>query len=114
MDWHDVFVKRKTELDWLITKWNLAKEGEPQFVVLLGEPGFGKTRIALEFYRWLTCNEDPPSAEHSEGYWPDAFVQDHESLDVNPRFNEGEPRRGKIPWLWSEHYPHLFRSFTFC
>ena len=27
-------------------------------------------------------------------------MQDHESLDVNPRFNEGEPRRGKIPWLW--------------
>ena len=60
MDWRDLFVGRKTELDWLITKWNLAKEGEPQFVVLLGEPGLGKTRIALEFYRWLTCNEDPP------------------------------------------------------
>jgi class 3 adenylate cyclase len=42
------FVGREAELGLLMDRWNLAKGGERQVVLLSGEPGFGKSRILRE------------------------------------------------------------------
>lgn len=101
-EWKRQFVGRDAELDWLREAWNKAKQGDPQLVVLLGESGLGKTRLVQEFYRWLSCREDPLHGGTSvEGYWPDAFNTDAVSLDVNPKFAvDDNASRPPIPWLW--------------
>src|SRR5262249_40777604 len=42
------FVGREHELDLLIERWNLARRGEGQVVLLSGEPGIGKSRTLSE------------------------------------------------------------------
>lgn len=45
------FVGRELELDQLNQAWNAAREGRAHLVLLSGEPGIGKSRLALEFGR---------------------------------------------------------------
>jgi DNA-binding SARP family transcriptional activator/tetratricopeptide (TPR) repeat protein len=45
------FVGRDLELDQLNQAWNAAREGRAHLVLLSGEPGIGKSRLALEFGR---------------------------------------------------------------
>ncbi|TWT39334.1 ATP-binding protein [Blastopirellula retiformator] len=79
-------------------KYDLAAADAPQFVVLLGPTGFGKTRLAQELYRWLATERDPATPDCPHGYWPDSFVSDREKDSVNPRFDE--IAKPKIPFLW--------------
>jgi len=51
------FVGRRGELGLLRQQWGLAKRGERQLVLILGEPGVGKSRLAAELAR----------AVHAEG-----------------------------------------------
>ena len=63
------FCERNNELKTLIDRWRLASRVEdpiPQIVLIKGGQGFGKTRLALEFYRWLR------EAKDKSGYWADA------------------------------------------
>jgi len=101
-EWRRHFVGRGEELAFLRDAWDDAKGGSPRLVVLLGESGLGKTRLAQEFYRAISSDpeEDPPAQGHPEGYWPDAFVTDQASLDVNPTFERTDAPRPPIPWLW--------------
>ena len=46
------FVGRSTEYQNLVQTFHLTKEGKPQVVVLSGESGMGKTRLADEFLKW--------------------------------------------------------------
>lgn len=48
---HGPFVGREAELEHLRAGWGRALEGERQVAFLSGEPGIGKTRLALEFAR---------------------------------------------------------------
>jgi tetratricopeptide (TPR) repeat protein len=98
--WRDIFVGRRKELDWLKDRWYQVLKGQPQLVVLLAESGLGKTRIAQEFYRWLSREHDPAEPGRPQGYWPDGFSNETESLDVNPSFDSASERNGDIPWLW--------------
>jgi DNA-binding CsgD family transcriptional regulator/tetratricopeptide (TPR) repeat protein len=41
-------VGRAEQLDVLRRSWGLARAGEPQFVLVIGEPGIGKTRLVSE------------------------------------------------------------------
>lgn len=101
MDWRRHFLHRDDEMSHLQAAWTRALSGDPQLVVLLGEIGLGKTRLALEFYRWLSRERDPASSAHPEGYWPDAFAETDASLDVNPCFDGTDTSaRPRIPWLW--------------
>ncbi len=93
------FCGREPELRTLIERWQLAgnvADPSPQLVVIKAERGVGKTRLALEFGRWLSRNVD--AAGH-EGYWPDAFEIVGRNLDVN-----SDPRQCRfdkpIPYLW--------------
>lgn len=78
--------------------YRLAADGKPQFQVLLGPTGIGKTRLAQELYRWLTMHCDPATDEFPQGYWPDSFVEEALKDDVNPRFDDR--LRPEIPFLW--------------
>ena len=63
------FVGRRGELALLRQHWELAKDGERQLVVVLGEPGVGKSRLAAELARAMhaegaaillgRCTEEP-------------------------------------------------------
>jgi tetratricopeptide (TPR) repeat protein len=86
--WQHMFVGRELDMAFLQERWEEARHGRPQVVVLLGESGLGKTRLVQEFYRWLSTNADPG------GYWPDAFT------DVNPQFHADHRPTASIPWLW--------------
>ncbi|ESS71263.1 hypothetical protein MGMO_112c00010 [Methyloglobulus morosus KoM1] len=93
------FTGRRSELDQIIERWYLAANimnPNPQIVILKGERGVGKTRLAFEFYRWLSENIDQ---QDSTGYWPDALAIYENTLDINP-----QPRscnfHSNIPYLW--------------
>lgn len=93
------FCGRGEELETLIARWRLASDlAEPrtQLVTIKAERGVGKTRLALEFYRWLSANADLPG---DGGYWPDTTAVSGSNLDVNPVLascNFSAP----IPFLW--------------
>src|SRR5215469_8769474 len=48
------FVGREEELGVLARRWERAKEGEGQLVLIVGEPGLGKSRLLAEFRSQLT------------------------------------------------------------
>ncbi|WP_139250906.1 hypothetical protein [Palleronia salina] len=83
----------------IVDRWHRASKveaPEPQLVVLKAERGVGKTRLALEFYGWLSETLDGVGRE---GYWPDGVEILGRSIDVNPdpdvcRYDV------PIPYLW--------------
>lgn len=95
--WIPGFCGRADELGWLRAQWRQVKAGDrgggPRVAVLLGNPGRGKTRIAQEFYRFLSTHEDP------HHYWPDLL--DLSRLRLNPpRGGLGGRTLSRLPWLW--------------
>src|SRR5207253_10242190 len=48
------FVGREREFAALVAAYQAARAGQVQVVVLAGEAGSGKTRLAEEFLRWAT------------------------------------------------------------
>lgn len=93
------FCDRDQEISQIVDRWNeVCKISDPktQVVVIKAERGIGKTRLASEFYRWLSENVDGAG---EAGYWPDTVVMRSRSIGVNP-----DPRRCKfelpIPFLW--------------
>jgi DNA-binding SARP family transcriptional activator len=47
------FVGRSAEFATLVRTYEMARHGQPQTVMLEGEAGIGKTRVADEFLRWV-------------------------------------------------------------
>ena len=57
------FVGREDEMHLLLSRWERVREGGGQFVLVMGEPGIGKTRLMEEFrgrikaapHLWIEC-----------------------------------------------------------
>jgi hypothetical protein len=47
------FVGREEEMAMLMRRWEQARQGDGQFVLIVGEPGLGKSRLIEEFHGWL-------------------------------------------------------------
>src|SRR5690606_41690616 len=61
------FTGRDAELERLLAHWESVRAGDgPRVVVLLAEPGLGKTRLAQELYARLVAREQGGAP----GYWP--------------------------------------------
>jgi hypothetical protein len=93
------FCGRDSQLEELITRWRLASDVEnpsPQIVVIKAERGLGKTRLALEFYRWLSTQVDDLD---QKCYWPDVLGIVDKNLEVNPDSNNCN-FDVPIPYLW--------------
>lgn len=91
------FVGRSQELKSLLGVWaDVCQPGNgPRMVTVLGEPGYGKTRLIREFYRRI-------AAEHrhqSNDYWPDSLPQSGDRMDINPQLHDAG-KEGEMPWLW--------------
>ena len=89
------FSGREEELGRLLSHWERVKAGEgPRVVVLLAEPGLGKTRLAQELYARLVAAE-----QGGPGYWPTTLGVEGDNLKVNPRVEECDPG-ADAPFLW--------------
>lgn len=104
-DWRDRFCGRETELASLRAAYAAAASGDgPRMVVILGDRGMGKTRLALEFYADLTRRHDP------EGYWPASSIFRGRNLLVAPDVERDPAVREhfasfalaerRMPFLW--------------
>ncbi len=95
--WQNVFCGREKELQFLIDKWKLVADSitpEPQIAIILGESGFGKTRLIQEFYSWLSENEDEVQ------YWPRRLGNIGDNLKINPLLEEFSEQEKSMPYLW--------------
>src|SRR5215510_4563868 len=88
-DARDLFVGREGELGRLVRALDRAVAHDARLVLLVGEPGIGKTRIARELalraaalavaVRWGRCQE----TEGAPSYWPWVQVlRDHEQREL--------------------------------
>src|SRR5690606_9523167 len=94
------FTGRDSELEKVIGSWKKAlnvKDPNPQIVLLKGERGVGKTRLAFEFYRWLS--ETNVSNGDTVGYWPNAMSIYKNAINVNP-FPRDCNFEVQMPYLW--------------
>lgn len=97
MKWQEKFVGRDDDLDILRGAWEEAKSGEPRVVALVAESGFGKTRLAQEFFNYLSVAEDNFG---SGGYWPDKLLRKEDNLCVNPEPSDCGIESDTMPFLW--------------
>jgi hypothetical protein len=97
MDWQKTFVGRDDDVKVLKAAWEAAKTGTPRVMALVAESGFGKTRLAQEFFNWLSTVED---GVESEGYWPDRLLRNEDNLRVNPDTDECGGGSKSMPFLW--------------
>lgn len=95
--WSHLFVGRETELDALKAAWRRAEAGVPQVVPIIAESGFGKTRLAQEFFNWLSTVKDGVGGD---GYWPDRLVRLRDNLQENPTLSECAQDGRAMPFLW--------------
>lgn len=84
----ELFFGREELMASLKKIWNEIDNSGPQFIVLNGDNGAGKTKILNELYHHMSTTTDPG------GYWPDNPSQKAEKSDSEQE--EGN----KIPWLW--------------
>ncbi|HBP87534.1 MAG TPA: tetratricopeptide repeat protein [Nitrospirales bacterium] len=93
------FCGRTDELDQLTNLWRLASNVEspsPQVVVIKAEPGVGKTRLVLEFYRRLS---ETFESKDEVGYWPKTIDAIESNLEINPNADKCTLQT-PIPFLW--------------
>jgi class 3 adenylate cyclase/tetratricopeptide (TPR) repeat protein len=112
------FVGRHREFDALLARWRAAREGQGQIVHVSGEPGIGKSRLALAFVERI--GREPVGivrwdcAAHLANRALHPIVHDLEvRASLSPRFSV-ETRRAAIeelvaasPTLFSEDAPFL-------
>ena len=90
------FYGRAAELAQLQTLFEQAATpgAGPRMVTLVAHTGVGKTRLAHEFYRWLSNH---PKWDATD-YWPDDLGSDKDTLRSNPELPANH--LGKPLFLW--------------
>lgn len=91
------FVGREADLQVLDKAYAEASKGQVRLVALLAESGFGKTRLAWEFYSRLSSRNYGPE---SMGYWPDQLLKHENNLRVNPDPESCGLTGQDMPFLW--------------
>ncbi|MEM6372307.1 MAG: hypothetical protein AAF727_05955 [Pseudomonadota bacterium] len=97
MEWHSEFVGRADDLHVLQSAWDEVRGGQTRVLAIVAESGFGKTRLAQEFYNWLSTAHDGVG---DAGYWPDRLLRDEDNLRVNPDTSEANDPATSMPFLW--------------
>jgi len=97
MRWSKLFVGRERELSTLIEAYDEAAKGSTKIVSIVAESGFGKTRLAQEFYNWLSVDREPAG---DVGYWPDLLERFENNLTVNPPAELCGQTDSLLPYLW--------------
>ena len=93
-----MFVGRDEELKILCDAYeSVNSDNGPKIVAIHAESGFGKTRLAQEFYGWLSKHHDGVGGD---GYWPDDLLQIENNLQVNPDLDGCGANYQKMPFLW--------------
>ena len=109
-DARDLFVGREAELGRLVRALDRAIAHEGQLVLLVGDPGIGKTRIARELafraaalgvaVRWGRCQE----TEGAPPYWP--WVQVLRARErIEPQTDAHDPAAAALAALLADHAP---------
>ena len=97
MMWQGGFVGRDADLRVMQAAWDDARQGTPRVLALVAESGFGKTRLAQEFYNWLSVTQD---GREGAGYWPDRLLRSEDNLRVNPEIVNPDKAETTMPFLW--------------
>jgi hypothetical protein len=95
---NSTFYGRDELLETLAGFHGSARRGEPQFVVLKGPTGIGKTRLIQEFYRQLVHEYDVLQPGFESRYWPESLNDRNSILEINPVFDDR--KRPPIPFLF--------------
>jgi tetratricopeptide (TPR) repeat protein len=103
-DWRQVFCGRADELERMVSAFEEVRSGQgPRLVVVLGDRGMGKTRLAQELYRELARRHD------AAGYWPDLGPPGGRTQQPAPDFDDPHVRahyqgftvdERPLPYLW--------------
>lgn len=72
MDWQYLFVGREDEKKQLQDIYDKLEPGKPQVVSLVGETGWGKTRLIQWFYEHVMVNQGPQVGQ----FWPRSLILD--------------------------------------
>ena len=94
--WQKEFPGREAELAVMLECWHkvAAGGGGPQFVLLLGDSGYGKNRLAHNSCHRISRVENGPDGQ---GHWPDVLTDDFNSMPLNPRVLN--PTK-EMAWMW--------------
>ena len=97
--WAGLFCGRTAELSQLSAAFERVQAGGgPETVVILGESGLGKTRLAQEFFARLSSQIDQAG---DQGYWPDRLVRGGNNLAINPDPADCNPSKlAQMRFLW--------------
>lgn len=92
------FCGREDELERLMAAWREVSKGAsgPRTVVLVAEPGLGKTRLVQELYARV-AEEAAPGA--GRRYWPARLAQEGENLAINPD-PQACDHAAPLPFMW--------------
>ena len=94
------FVGREDELGLLIERWNLARDGEGQVVLLSGEPGIGKSRVLSELRSRLEAQSATSLRLQCSPYYVNsAFYPIIENFERALRFVRGDTAEQKLDKL---------------
>ena len=90
------FIGRSGILKTVINRWHNCLNGEPQFLLIEGHPGRGKTRLIQKFYQYLTEEYD------LENYWKPLPKDSHKAMAITPLLRrEKFDSLPSLPFLWA-------------
>ncbi len=102
-------VGRTEELDLMSRRWEAAKAGEGRFVLLVGEPGIGKSRLTAAFNERLAVEEFVRlryfcSPQHQDSALYPIIVQMERAAKF-AREDSPPQKLEKLETLWRNHVP---------